>query len=90
MSRRDSAIVARHVVPRTAPPQRARPVGHGLIRTSVRTDSTIGVNESSFYALAIFTDVRGAAISSRPLPSALTPKNQATRPPKIITPAPRT
>jgi len=36
-SRRDSAIVAWHEVPGTAPPQRGRPVGYGLIRAGVRT-----------------------------------------------------
>ena len=38
-SRRDSMIVARHEVPGTAPPQKSRPVGYGLIHTGVRTDS---------------------------------------------------
>jgi hypothetical protein len=36
-------IVAWHEVPRTAPPQRSRPVGYGLIRAGMRTDSMIGV-----------------------------------------------
>ena len=43
VSRRDAAIVARHVVPGTAPPQKSRPVGYGLIRAGVRTDLMIGV-----------------------------------------------
>src|ERR1700730_465953 len=43
MSRRDGAIVAWHEVPGTAPPQKSRPVGYGLIRAGVRTDSMIGV-----------------------------------------------
>jgi len=30
LSRRDSTIVARHEVPGTAPPQKNRPVGHGM------------------------------------------------------------
>ena len=38
MSRRDGAIVARHEVPGTAPPQKSRPVGYGLICAGVRTD----------------------------------------------------
>jgi hypothetical protein len=42
LSRRDSTIVARHEVPGTAPPQKSRPVGHGLIRAGMRTDSRIG------------------------------------------------
>ena len=41
MSRRDGAIVAWHEVPGTAPPQECRPVGYGLIRAGVRTDSMI-------------------------------------------------
>ena len=32
MSRRDGAIVAWHEVPGTAPPQKSRPVGYGVIR----------------------------------------------------------
>jgi len=43
MSRRDGAIVAWHEVPGTAPPQKSRPVGYGLIRAGVRTDSMTGV-----------------------------------------------
>jgi hypothetical protein len=35
-------IVARHEVPGTAPPQKNRPVGYGMIRAGVRTDSKIG------------------------------------------------
>src|SRR4029077_15201672 len=38
MSRRDGAIVAWHEVPGTAPPQKSRPVGYGVIRAGVRTD----------------------------------------------------
>jgi|HubBroStandDraft_6_1064221.scaffolds.fasta_scaffold1748694_2 hypothetical protein len=34
-------IVARHEVPGTAPPQKTRPVGYGVIRPGVRTDSMI-------------------------------------------------
>jgi hypothetical protein len=36
MSRRDGAIVAWHEVPGTAPPQKSRPVGYGVIRAGVR------------------------------------------------------
>ena len=43
MSRRDGAIVAWHEVPGTAPPQKSRPVGYGLIRAGVRADSMIEV-----------------------------------------------
>jgi hypothetical protein len=32
-------IVAWHEVPGTAPPQESRPVGYGMIRAGVRTDS---------------------------------------------------
>jgi hypothetical protein len=35
-------IVAWHEVPGTAPPQQSRPVGYGMIRAGVRTDSKIG------------------------------------------------
>jgi hypothetical protein len=42
-SRRDGSIVAWHEVPGTAQPQKSRPVGYGLIRAGMRTDSTIGV-----------------------------------------------
>ncbi len=45
MSRRDGAIVAWHEVPRTAPPQKSRPVGYGVIRAGVRTDSMLGVTK---------------------------------------------
>src|ERR1700722_19178248 len=45
MSRRDGAIVARHEVPGKAPPQKSRPVGYGMIRAGVRTDSMIGVTK---------------------------------------------
>src|SRR5271157_2538960 len=45
MSRRDGAIVAWHEVPGTAPPQRSRPVGYGVIRAGVRTNSMIGVTK---------------------------------------------
>ena len=40
MSRRDGAIVAWHEVPGTTPPRKSRPVGYGIIRAGVRTDST--------------------------------------------------
>jgi hypothetical protein len=39
MSRRDGAIVAWHEVPGTAPSQKSRPVGYGLIRAGVGADS---------------------------------------------------
>ena len=39
MSRRDGAIVAWHEVPGSAPPQKSRPVGYGLIPAGVRTRS---------------------------------------------------
>ena len=39
---RDSMIVAWHEVPGRAPPQKIRPVGYGMIRADVRTDSKIG------------------------------------------------
>jgi hypothetical protein len=42
-SRRDGPIVAWHEVPGTARPQKSRPVGYGLIRAGMRTDSMIGV-----------------------------------------------
>src|SRR6202790_5899237 len=45
MSRRDGAIVAWHKVPGTAPPQKSRPVGYGMIRAGVRTDTMIGVTK---------------------------------------------
>jgi hypothetical protein len=32
-------------VPGTAPPQKSRPVGYGVIRAGVRTDSMIGVTK---------------------------------------------
>ena len=41
MSRRDGAIVAWHEVPGTASSQKSRPVGYGVIRAGVRTDSMI-------------------------------------------------
>jgi len=45
MSRRDGAIVAWHEVPGTAPPQKSRPLGYGVIGGGVRTDSMIGVTK---------------------------------------------
>jgi hypothetical protein len=36
-------IVAWHEVPGRAHPKKSRPVGYGLIRADVRTDSMIGV-----------------------------------------------
>jgi hypothetical protein len=47
MSRRDGAIVAWHGVPGTAPPQKSRPVGYGVIRAGVHADSMIGVTKNS-------------------------------------------
>jgi hypothetical protein len=38
----DDAIVAWHEVPGTAPPQKSRPVGYGVIRVGVH-DTMIGV-----------------------------------------------
>ena len=38
-------MVAWHEVPGTASPQKSRPVGYGLIRAGVRTDSTIGATK---------------------------------------------
>ena len=49
VSRRDAAIVAWHEVPGTASPQKSRPVGYGLIRAGVRTDSTIGATKFQLY-----------------------------------------
>jgi hypothetical protein len=46
MSRRDDVIVAWHEVPGPAPPQKSRPVGYGMIRTGVRTDTMIGVTKT--------------------------------------------
>ena len=45
MSRRDGAIVAWREVPGTAPPQKSRPLGYGVIGGGVRTDSMIGVTK---------------------------------------------
>ena len=42
MSRRDGAIVAWHEVPGAALPRKSRPVGYGVIRAGVRTNSMIG------------------------------------------------
>jgi hypothetical protein len=39
LSRRGGAIVARHEVPGTAPTQKSRPVGYGLILEGVRTSN---------------------------------------------------
>ena len=54
MSRRDGAIVAWHEVPGTAPPQKSRPVGYGVIRAGVRTDSMIGVTKFRIRKLKTF------------------------------------
>ena len=40
-------IVAWHEVPGTAPPQKSRPVGYGMIRAGVRVDLKIGGEEIS-------------------------------------------
>ena len=37
----DGAIAAWHKVPGTAPPQKSRPVGYGMIHAGVGTDSKI-------------------------------------------------
>jgi hypothetical protein len=44
LSRRDGAIVAWHEAWDSAT-QKSRPVGYGLIRAGVRTDSMIGVTK---------------------------------------------
>ncbi len=44
-------IVARHEVPGTAPPQKSRPVGYGMIRAGLSTDST---RRSAGYAFMAF------------------------------------
>ena len=54
MSRRDGAIVAWHEVPGAAPPQKSRPVGYGVIRAGVRTDSMIGVTKFRMPKLKTF------------------------------------
>jgi hypothetical protein len=54
MSRRDGAIVAWHEVPRTAPSQKSRPVGYGVIRAGLRTDSMIGVAKFGIRKLKTF------------------------------------
>src|SRR5580693_2995196 len=46
MSRRDGAIVAWHEVPGTAPPQKSRPVGYGVIRA---TRNTSGISCARSY-----------------------------------------
>jgi hypothetical protein len=60
MSRRDGPIVAWHEVPGTAPPQRSRPVGYGLIpaallsrssRTRSITSSSTGTRDQESIAL---------------------------------------
>jgi hypothetical protein len=48
MSRRDGAIVAWHEVPGTAPPQKSRPVGYGLIRAAMRAKFDDWSDEISF------------------------------------------
>src|SRR5271169_3201484 len=53
MSRRDGAIVAWHEVPGTVPPQKSRPVGYGVIRAGVRTDSMIGVKGYGAFSVGI-------------------------------------
>ena len=53
MSRRDGAIVAWHEVPGTVPPQKSRPVGYGVIRAGVRTDSMIGVTGYGAFSVGI-------------------------------------
>jgi hypothetical protein len=47
MSQRDGTIVAWHEVPGKAPPQQSRPVGYGVIRAGVRTDSRIAAHIST-------------------------------------------
>ena len=54
MSRRDGAIVAWHEVPGTAPSQACRPVGYGLIRAGVRTDSMIIGHEPFKKSISVF------------------------------------
>jgi hypothetical protein len=54
MSRRDGAIVAWHEVPGKAPPKKSRPVGYGVIRVGVRTDSMIAVAKFRMQKLETF------------------------------------
>src|SRR5580704_7984206 len=54
MSRRDGAIVAWHEVPGTAPPQKSRPVGYGVSRAGLGTDSMIGVTKFRIQKLKNF------------------------------------
>jgi hypothetical protein len=57
LSRRDDVIVAWHEVPGTAPPQKTRPVGYGVIPTGVRTDPMIGVTkQGAHFRREIFWD----------------------------------
>jgi hypothetical protein len=46
MSRWDAAIVARHEVAGRMPPQKSRPVGHGVfVQVCVRPDTMVGVTK---------------------------------------------
>ena len=54
MSRRDGAIVAWHEVPGTGATQKSRPVGYGVIRAGVRTDSMIAVAKFRMQKLETF------------------------------------
>jgi hypothetical protein len=64
-SRRDGPIVAWHEVPGTARSQKSRPVGYGLIRSGMRTDSRIGV--------ITFLKKHGAPFDENPLGLGLRP-----------------
>jgi hypothetical protein len=64
MSRRDGAIVAWHEVPGTAPPQKTRPVGYGVIRAGVRTHSMIGVTRAMAHSALVSRRFRKRSITS--------------------------
>ena len=46
-------IVAWHEVPGTTPPQKSRPVGYGMIRPGVRTDSKTDWREEISNAVSL-------------------------------------
>jgi hypothetical protein len=69
-SRRDGAIVAWHEVPGDSATQKSRPVGYGLIRAGVRTESMIGVTK---FRICKLEQKHGAQVGEKYLWDSLRP-----------------
>ena len=57
MSQRDDAIVVWHEVPGASATQKNRPVGHGMIRAGLRTDSMIEATEFGLHGAQLRREI---------------------------------